>query len=168
MIKLIVPLFTFILFLSLSQVKGQTADQELNIALILTDSYHELGEATAKDAKAALATYEIEAEVQTYYHADLDLLTYEELKGNQLVFIDMINASKVENVLPLLNRMASQGTRVFAVGSSESSSLEAFKYIQLDAKTLAFYEQSGRENLVNMILDQCQRSFDFDIPQLEG
>lgn len=167
MIKFIVPLFTFILFLSLSQVKGQTSDPELNIALILTDSYRQLGEATAKDAKTALAKYDVIARFNTYYHADLDLLTYEELKGNQLVFIDMINAAKVENVLPLLNRMASQGARVFAVGSSEASSVEAYKYIQLDAKTLAFYEQSGRDNLVNMILDQGKRSFDFDIPNLE-
>ncbi|MEO0552368.1 MAG: cobaltochelatase subunit CobN [Bacteroidota bacterium] len=166
MMKSLIPLICFTLPMSFLWAQSPKSEK-VNVSLILTDSYHQLGEATTRDTQTALANYGVEAQVNSYYHADLDLVTYDELRGNQLVFIDMINAAKVENVLPLLNKMGSQGVRVFAVGSSETSSLEAYKYIQLDAKTIEFYEQSGRDNLVNMILDQCQRSLGFDIPRQE-
>ncbi|WP_299530234.1 cobaltochelatase subunit CobN [Ulvibacterium sp.] len=152
------------LFLT-SGVKGQSTDQKIDIALILTDSYRFLGEDTAKDAQKALAAYGVEARINSYYHSDLDLLTYEELSSNQLLFIDIINAAKVGHVLPLLNDMAKSGRKVFAVGSNETTGLGAYTAIQMDAKTIEFYEQSGRDNLVGMVLDQCQRAFRFDIPQ---
>ncbi|MEM9390998.1 MAG: hypothetical protein AAGA02_11020, partial [Bacteroidota bacterium] len=105
MIKTLVQLLCFTLPMSFFRAQSPEPPEKVNIALILTDSYHQLGEATAADAQTALADYGIEARVNSYYHVDLDLITYEELRGNQLVFIDMINAAKVENVLPLLNRM---------------------------------------------------------------
>ncbi|MEM6629302.1 MAG: cobaltochelatase subunit CobN [Bacteroidota bacterium] len=165
MMKYLLSLLCLSFLLSLSNANGQSPDQKINIALLLTDSYHLLGEGTAEDAKATLAAYGVQAQVTSYYHSDLDILTYEELRGNQLIFIDLINAAKVTNVLPLLNRMANNETKVFAVGTKEASSLGEFTSIQQDAKTIEFYEQSGRENLVAMILDQCQRTFGLDIPQ---
>ncbi|MEM8926704.1 MAG: cobaltochelatase subunit CobN [Bacteroidota bacterium] len=147
-------------------VNGQSTDQrKIDIALILTDSYRFLGEGTSKDAQTALAAYGVEAQVKSFYHSDLDTLTYKELSGNQLIFIDIINTAKVGNVLPLLNKMAKSGRKVFAVGSNETSGLGEYASIQMDAKTIDFYEQSGRENLVAMILDQCQRSFGFKVPK---
>lgn len=165
MTKHFLLLLCTLFLLPFGNVEGQNADQDINIALLLTDSYHLLGEATSTAAQNALANHDIKAQVNSYYHSDLDQLTYEDLRGYQLIFIDMINAAKVQNVLPLLNKMGSQGTKVFAIGSSESTGLEAYRFIRLDAKTIEFYEQSGRDNLVNMILDQCQRSFGYDIPK---
>ncbi|MEM6864287.1 MAG: cobaltochelatase subunit CobN [Bacteroidota bacterium] len=146
-------------------VKGQGVDQKIDIALLLTDSYRFLGEATAKEAKTALAAYGVQARINTYYHSNLDVLTYEKLSANQLIFIDIINAATVSNVLPLLNKMAKSGRKVFAVGSAEISGLGKYTAVQMDAKTIEFYEQSGRNNLVRMILDQCQRSLGMKIPQ---
>ncbi|MEO1049570.1 MAG: cobaltochelatase subunit CobN [Bacteroidota bacterium] len=165
MMKSILPLLCLVFLLPVGYANGQSDDQKIDVALILTDSYRLLGAGTVKDAQKALTSYGVEARVKSYYHSDLDQLTYETLRGNQLIFIDIINTAKVENVLPLLNKMAKSGTKVFAIGSSETSGLAAYTAIQMDAKTIEFYEQSGRDNLVGMILDQCQRSFGFDIPQ---
>ncbi|MEM9143668.1 MAG: cobaltochelatase subunit CobN, partial [Bacteroidota bacterium] len=80
-------------------------------------------------------------------------------------FVDIINATKLANVLPLLNQLAKNGRKVFAVGSDDNSGLGEYTSIQMDSKTIAFYEQSGRENLVAMILDQCRRSLGLDLPE---
>jgi cobaltochelatase CobN len=157
----------FLLSLIVAPVIAQESsnEQPINIALILTDSYYTLGESTAKDAEAALEKYDVNANINRFYHADLDQLTYEDIRNNQLIFIDVINASKVANVLPLLHQLSLTDANVFAVGSSKASVLGKNTGIQLDPKTLEFYEESGRDNLVGMILDQCQRSLGLDIPQ---
>ncbi|MEM8894398.1 MAG: cobaltochelatase subunit CobN, partial [Bacteroidota bacterium] len=165
MIKIALPLLCLFVVLTFTGAQSAKENEKVNIALVFTDSYYLLGEATAIDAQAALDEYNVEASISTHYHADLDQLNFEALSKQDLIFIDIINASKVANVLPVLNDLAQKGTKVLAIGSSEASTLGDYTSIELDAKTIEFYEQSGRENLVAMILDQCQRSFGFDIPQ---
>lgn len=143
---------------------AQSVGPQTNIALILPDNYYQLGESAIESAREAISTHKIDADITAYYYSDLDQISYPELSKHQLVFIDIVNPAKVEGVLPLLNQMAKDETHVFAVGSEEVAELGIHKNIQWDTKTITFYEQSGRENLVSMILDQCQRAIGLDIP----
>ncbi|MEM9830302.1 MAG: cobaltochelatase subunit CobN [Bacteroidota bacterium] len=162
--KYIIQLFLFMFILVPIFAQESSDEQPINITLILTDSYYALGESTAQYAKTALEKLGVQATINRFYHADLDQLTYEDIRNHQLIFIDVINAAEVANVLPLLNQLAMTDAHVFAVGSNKASVLGGNTAIQMDPKTIEFYEESGRDNLVSMILDQCQRSLDLDIP----
>lgn len=153
------------LFLLLSNTNSQADDHKVSIVLLLSDSYHLLGESTAKHVKEVLKGYKVVANVKCYYYADLDQLTYDQLRDNQLIFIDIINPAKVAGALPLLNQLAKAGTKVLAIGADETAGLGSRTHIEQDALTLEFYEQSGRDNLVRMVLDQCQRTLGLDIPK---
>ena len=144
---------------------SQAQGPKVNIALVLPDNYHQLGESVASTAEKELTALGIDPEITAYYYADLDRIRYQTLSDHQLVFIDIVNPAKVEGVLPLLNQMAQSGTHVFAVGSEEAAELGTHQNIQWDTETINFYEQSGRENLVAMILDQCQRALSLDLPK---
>ncbi|HAA11669.1 MAG TPA: hypothetical protein DCE41_08210, partial [Cytophagales bacterium] len=142
-----------------------TSEPEEKVALLFTDYYYLLGESTAEKAQMALAEHEVSAQVTGYYHSDLEALDYETLAENQLIFIDIIDAAKVANLLPILNQLAESGIPVYAVGAEEASSIEAYQAIRVDPKTATFYEQSGVDNLVAMILDQGQRALGLDLPE---
>ena len=144
---------------------GHAFGQNTDIALVLPDNYHQLGESVKSSAEKALSTYDNNPKITTYYYSELDQVNYEGLSRHQLIFIDIVNPTKVEGVLPILNQMAKNGTRVFAVGSEEAAELGGHRNIQWDTQTIAFYEQSGRNNLVGMILDQCKRSLGLDVPK---
>ncbi|MEM9142778.1 MAG: hypothetical protein AAGA86_07300, partial [Bacteroidota bacterium] len=72
--KYILRFACLILLLGIGSMHGQSTDQKIDIALLLTDSYRFLGEGTAKDAQKALKDQGINARVKTYYHADFDHL----------------------------------------------------------------------------------------------
>ena len=159
-------IFYIAITILLSTVKLLANDEKVNIALLLTDTYHLLGEGVAKEAQKSLLQYNVEANIKCYYYSDFDNLTYDSLKDNQLIFIDIINPTKVAGVLPLLNRLAKvPNNKVLAIGSDKAAELGENTDILLDKKTINFYEYSGHDNLVAMILDQCQRSLGFDIPE---
>ena len=138
--------------------------QQIKTAIILPDNYHQLGESVKSGAKQALSSHNIDADVSSYYYSDLDQTSYQELSQFQLIFIDIVNPAKVEKVLPLLNQLAASQAKVFAVGSEEAAELGTYTNIQWDTRSIAFYEQSGRDNLVAMVLDQGRRSLGLEIP----
>ncbi|WP_462247892.1 cobaltochelatase subunit CobN [Ekhidna sp.] len=157
-------LFHVLVFLFIISAITNAQNQSANIGLILPDNYHQLGESVKESAYKKLIANELDAEITTYYYSDLDQINYQTLSNHQLIFIDIVNPAKVEGVLPLLNQMGKTGVKVFAVGSEEAAELGAFTDIIWDTQTLAFYEQSGRENLVRMVLDHCRRTLGADIP----
>lgn len=144
-------------------IKAQ--DDKMSIALLLPDNYHQLGESVVISTKKALMDYQVDTNIKCYYYSQLDQVSYQTLSSNQLIFIDIVNPAKVGNVLPILNQLAKTKINVFAVGSSEAAELGTNTNIQWDQQTLAFYQQSGRDNLVAMILDQCKRALDINLPK---
>ncbi|MEM8907844.1 MAG: cobaltochelatase subunit CobN, partial [Bacteroidota bacterium] len=165
MIKYVFPLLSIMLFSmeGIAQQKGTEA--KTSIALVLPDNYHQLGESVKTSAKEALLAQRITAEITCHYYSGLDEASAQTFHDTDLVFIDIIFPTKVERVLPLLNQLAKNGTTVFAVGAEEATDIGPYTNINWDTKTVDFYEQSGRENLVRMVLDHCQRTLGLDLPE---
>lgn len=156
-------IYVLVLFATFSGY-GQD-DKKTSIALVLPDNYYQLGESVKSGAQEALSGYQIDAAVASYYYSDLEQVSPEMMLDHQLIFIDIVNPAKVEGILPLLDQLAKTGTQVFAIGSEEAAELGAFQNIQWDTQTIAFYEQSGRENLVRMVMDQCKRALSLNVPE---
>ncbi len=163
--KYLFSLLCLVLFSLHVNAQQTETNKKTSIALILPDNYYQLGESVKIQAQEALLAHQVNAEVKCYYYVDLDQVNAQMFAGTELVFIDIIFPTKVERVLPLLNQLAKKDTKVFAVGAEEATERGEYTDIQWDQQTLTFYEQSGRDNIVNMVLDQCQRSLGLDLPK---
>ncbi|MEL7004431.1 MAG: hypothetical protein AAFN93_17095, partial [Bacteroidota bacterium] len=75
---------------------AQTNEQKANIALVLPDNYHQLGESVKVSAEKVLLADQINAKITSYYYSDLNQISYQTLGIHQLVFIDIVNPTKVE------------------------------------------------------------------------
>ena len=140
----------------------KAGEKPLRVVLLFSDSYTRLGERTAEAIEEATrGGRKVDVKVVTYSRDQQS--AKQDIGQSDLIFADVLHAEIVSRVAKELQEASAAGAKIYAIGADKLANSPVGVKIRYEPDVLAFYMQSGRENLKRMVLEKLRTDFNYPV-----